>query len=121
MRPSPGAGHPVSVRYWPPSASTGRGVEVMATALEGASVTGQAGGVSAALAGPATRQAAAPANRIAPERRKDRVRSEEHTSELQSLMRISYAGFCLKKKKITIQRKQQCNNNDTKKNIITDA
>src|SRR3546814_1495359 len=31
-------------------------------------------------------------------------RSEEHTSELQSLMRISYAVFCLKKKKnITIQ------------------
>src|SRR3546814_5478537 len=28
-----------------------------------------------------------------------RIRSEEHTSELQSLMRISYAGFCLKKKK----------------------
>src|SRR3546814_2280339 len=27
-------------------------------------------------------------------------RSEEHTSELQSLMRISYAGFCLKKKMI---------------------
>src|SRR3546814_5760619 len=26
------------------------------------------------------------------------LRSEEHTSELQSLMRISYAGFCLKKK-----------------------
>src|SRR3546814_2553857 len=31
--------------------------------------------------------------------REDRVRSEEHTSELQSLMRISYAVFCLKKKK----------------------
>src|SRR3546814_7442679 len=30
------------------------------------------------------------------------VRSEEHTSELQSLMRISYAVFCLKKKKVTI-------------------
>src|SRR3546814_5585218 len=29
------------------------------------------------------------------------LRSEEHTSELQSLMRISYAVFCLKKKKIT--------------------
>src|SRR3546814_4553603 len=29
-------------------------------------------------------------------------RSEEHTSELQSLMRISYAVFCLKKKKNTI-------------------
>src|SRR3546814_10187407 len=34
-----------------------------------------------------------------PEGRK--VRSEEHTSELQSLMRISYAVFCLKKKKPT--------------------
>src|SRR3546814_3888592 len=30
-----------------------------------------------------------------------RNRSEEHTSELQSLMRISYAVFCLKKKKTT--------------------
>src|SRR3546814_10040228 len=30
--------------------------------------------------------------------RKDGARSEEHTSELQSLMRISYAVFCLKKK-----------------------
>src|SRR3546814_6829617 len=29
-------------------------------------------------------------------------RSEEHTSELQSLMRISYAVFCLKKKKKTL-------------------
>src|SRR3546814_4706502 len=28
----------------------------------------------------------------------NRIRSEEHTSELQSLMRISYAVFCLKKK-----------------------
>src|SRR3546814_5660675 len=32
--------------------------------------------------------------------RQARDRSEEHTSELQSLMRISYAVFCLKKKKI---------------------
>src|SRR3546814_2595464 len=32
-------------------------------------------------------------------RRNGKQRSEEHTSELQSLMRISYAGFCLKKKK----------------------
>src|SRR3546814_2894437 len=31
----------------------------------------------------------------------DHHRSEEHTSELQSLMRISYAVFCLKKKNIT--------------------
>src|SRR3546814_3202897 len=34
-----------------------------------------------------------------------RCRSEEHTSELQSLMRISYAVFCLKKKKKTKQPK----------------
>src|SRR3546814_7467006 len=32
-------------------------------------------------------------------------RSEEHTSELQSLMRISYAVFCLKKKKTTTENK----------------
>src|SRR3546814_10491940 len=32
-------------------------------------------------------------------------RSEEHTSELQSLMRISYAVFCLKKKKTKKQQK----------------
>src|SRR3546814_9960658 len=35
-------------------------------------------------------------------RRRDR-RSEEHTSELQSLMRMSYTVFCLKKKNTTIQ------------------
>src|SRR3546814_6274313 len=38
--------------------------------------------------------------------RRGRLRSEEHTSELQSLMRISYAVFCLKKKK-----KQNTNTN----------
>src|SRR3546814_2857648 len=32
------------------------------------------------------------------------IRSEEHTSELQSLMRISYAVFCLKKKIITLYK-----------------
>src|SRR3546814_7892433 len=37
-------------------------------------------------------------------------RSEEHTSELQSLMRISYAVFCLKKKK---KHKTKTNNNHT--------
>src|SRR3546814_4141234 len=36
--------------------------------------------------------------RIAPVARSMPMRSEEHTSELQSLMRISYAVFCLKKK-----------------------
>src|SRR3546814_6816521 len=35
----------------------------------------------------------------------DIIRSEEHTSELQSLMRISYAVFCLKKTKLLTQIK----------------
>src|SRR3546814_4594552 len=37
-----------------------------------------------------------------------RQRSEEHTSELQSLMRISYAVFCLKKKSNTRGSSPQC-------------
>src|SRR3546814_6461119 len=44
--------------------------------------------------------------------RRDRhaARSEEHTSELQSLMRISYAVFCLKKKtQMTMKLKSTCN------------
>src|SRR3546814_4566639 len=39
-----------------------------------------------------------------------RKRSEEHTSELQSLMRISYDVFCLKKKKNTTQQPTPQNN-----------
>src|SRR3546814_3135285 len=39
-------------------------------------------------------------------------RSEEHTSELQSLMRISYAVFCLKKKKTNKPTRQISNNNN---------
>src|SRR3546814_8877766 len=47
-----------------------------------------------------TRRRKAPPRRSATGPRDLRgVRSEEHTSELQSLMRISYAVFCLKKKK----------------------
>src|SRR3546814_942606 len=38
-----------------------------------------------------------------------RCRSEEHTSELQSLMRISYAVFCLKKKKNTTENTHNTN------------
>src|SRR3546814_8429516 len=41
------------------------------------------------------------------------LRSEEHTSELQSLMRISYAVFCLKKKK---KRKAKNNQHQTNTN-----
>src|SRR3546814_3045603 len=55
-------------------------------------------------------------------RRSDR--SEEHTSELQSLMRISYAVFCLKKKKIkksktthNIDKDNNSNHNNTRTSI----
>src|SRR3546814_4339018 len=41
-----------------------------------------------------------------------RRRSEEHTSELQSLMRISYAVFCLKKKKIYSNNKPLSRDNE---------
>src|SRR3546814_4999564 len=53
----------------------------------------------------------------------ERERSEEHTSELQSLMRISYAVFCLKKKtkkthtkKVHISRIGDISNEDTRYN-----
>src|SRR3546814_7321345 len=52
--------------------------------------------------GPAARRAPGPG-------RTGGARSEEHTSELQSLMRISYAVFCLKKKK-KITKKTKENN-----------
>src|SRR3546814_7663262 len=47
-------------------------------------------------------------------------RSEEHTSELQSLMRISYAVFCLKKKKQkkTHHKDRYTNSSETTKTII---
>src|SRR3546814_5921211 len=53
-----------------------------------------------------------------------RMRSEEHTSELQSLMRISYAVFCLKKKKVlhimqTLERDGENNAPRSQANIHT--
>src|SRR3546814_4105325 len=45
--------------------------------------------------------------------RHDDVRSEEHTSELQSLMRTSYAVFCLKKKTKKVKHKKQTQDNHT--------
>src|SRR3546814_7146483 len=45
------------------------------------------------------------------------ARSEEHTSELQSLMRISYAVFCLKKKTTTKSSKATTHSTSTPPNI----
>src|SRR3546814_3251658 len=50
-------------------------------------------------------------------RRTGCTKSEEHTSELQSLMRISYAVFCLKKK---IEQQQIKNKNDTSQKITSE-
>src|SRR3546814_2795177 len=68
---------------------------------------------------------------VAVDRASDRVgdflvgRSEEHTSELQSLMRISYAVFCLKKKKSNKNNKKTSHHflkyeHDTVKTLNTD-
>src|SRR3546814_7878012 len=50
-----------------------------------------------------------------PRNRHEKGRSEEHTSELQSLMRISYAVFCLKKKKKTHTNHNHKRHNTSKK------
>src|SRR3546814_10182353 len=56
--------------------------------------------IPAPIASPASRAAASRASSCdaAPSTPSRNSRSEEHTSELQSLMRISYAAFCLQKK-----------------------
>src|SRR3546814_5698268 len=48
------------------------------------------------------------------------ARSEEHTSELQSLMRISYAVFCLKKKKINNNHTQNYRRKTKHKTLYID-
>src|SRR3546814_9653541 len=50
-----------------------------------------------------------------------RQRSEEHTSELQSLMRISYAVFCLTKKKYRHTNQSAAMKKKTKKTISTNT
>src|SRR3546814_8206460 len=65
----------------------------------------------------------APVVPVAPHPQNDE-RSEEHTSELQSLMRISYAVFCLKKKKTFIIRlsadpSDRCNSSLHHESLVT--
>src|SRR3546814_3264497 len=74
------------------------------TARRGTLVVAPRGEASVLVLEDGVRLEAAPptANRDSPS--ESGVRSEEHTSELQSLMRISYAGFCLNKK---IQKKEE--------------
>src|SRR3546814_6351310 len=78
-------------------------------ASEGAAPTGRVDPSRMPEAPAVTPQPRAAAAKAAPAKAKAAVapakaaRSEEHTSELQSLMRISYAVFCLKKKKTQIK------------------
>src|SRR3546814_3776413 len=48
----------------------------------------------------------------------DSFRSEEHTSELQSIMRISYAVFCLKKKKTKYNSAQMIHTHSRSKTLV---
>src|SRR3546814_4507953 len=73
-------------------AGGGLGLTAIATPLAGMLAFVDVGDAKAAACGPVLTGARAAA------------RSEEHTSELQSLMRISYAVFCLKKKKKNTRR-----------------
>src|SRR3546814_4257744 len=68
----------------------GRSVQLVLTHVDGKIVDGGIGAVRIIDARRGRRET---------RRRIRHIRSEEHTSELQSLMRISYAVFCLKKKK----------------------
>src|SRR3546814_4240202 len=73
-------------------------------ACPGAGAAGDGvGPAGAAASGDSDRRKRCRQRRLPPRRRADvapGARSEEHTSELQSLMRISYAVFCLKKKTV---------------------
>src|SRR3546814_2338151 len=86
----------VTVTLWP-SAIGARSTSVEASARTSAE------GFMVSISGQATQAAPTTPIPVAARYKKSRrvspERSEEHTSELQSLMRISYAVFCLKKKK----------------------
>src|SRR3546814_6989724 len=64
---------------------------------------GEGGASGPRLPGPCVRAGHSDRWAVGPMGLRSECRSEEHTSELQSLMRISYAVFCLKKKNILTQ------------------
>src|SRR6056297_1220829 len=74
------------------------------------SVSSALAAASCALSGRSLGRIAASSDRVRPLRR-----SEEHTSELQSLRRISYAVFCLKKKKNKTKKNSTLINSKKKK------
>src|SRR3546814_5589860 len=88
----------------PPFLATGgdAGTDLPAAHPEAQRLLGRAGLRAGAAARPRSRRRHLPPGHLPalarPGAVERRLRSEEHTSELQSLMRISYAVFCLKKK-----------------------
>src|SRR3546814_4880311 len=85
------AQRPDPLTSWAGSADTRRQVKLMFPTLEAAKAYAEREGITYHVV-------------PAPQRTLKIQRSEEHTSELQSLMRISYAVFCLKNKKQMIQQ-----------------
>src|SRR3546814_10293917 len=79
------------------ASTTTRSIQAVAESTE--ALTGSASHISAQVDEQARMGAAAMAASDSGQLSLQALRSEEHTSELQSLMRISYAVFCLKKKK----------------------
>src|SRR3546814_8610978 len=73
----------------------------------------------AIIGGDASERSIMAASILAKVARDRHMRSEEHTSELQSLMRISYAVFCLKKKKNNYHNKTYINPNNTRNKTLT--
>src|SRR3546814_1155553 len=73
-------------------------------------VTDSSGGTPATGTASYTLAVNAPTITLTPATLPGGTRSEEHTSELQSLMRISYAVFCLKQKKKQVQTKKDTRN-----------
>src|SRR3546814_5981666 len=89
-----------------PGFSGNRSCQYCFTAKPGSVIGGLRMRTFSVLSNPVSREGAVRMSsdcsaRCALNRKLSAMRSEEHTSELQSLMRISYAVFCLTKKKIT--------------------
>src|SRR3546814_10452540 len=100
-----GSGPGYVLRFIEAMADAGRALglpEELASRLAVETVSG-----SALLASASDESPAELADRVASPGGTTRERSEEHTSELQSLMRISYAVFCLKKKKKKKRKQDQ--------------
>src|SRR3546814_10478855 len=105
----PGSSPPVTSTWRQPSAHSAAAALLRSVACGTRRRASAAFGVSRSIRGNNSARSAATVAFAArsvppPARNTGSQRSEEHTSELQSLMRISYAVFCLKQKRKTINK-----------------